>query len=72
MNNEFSLDTRPLVGKLKGIRPLKVRLVNNASVVPKAPGTWVRNLVFHRPLKGSGSRYVHGGASLQEVVIPVI
>ena len=23
-------------------------------------------------MKGSGSRYVHGGASLQEVVVPVI
>jgi hypothetical protein len=23
-------------------------------------------------LKGSGSRFVHGGASLQEVVIPVL
>jgi hypothetical protein len=31
MNNEFSLDTRPLVGKLKDIRPLKVRLVNKTA-----------------------------------------
>ena len=31
MNNEFSLNTQPLVGKLKDIRPLTVRLVNKTS-----------------------------------------
>jgi|GEM_PF-1896920 len=31
MSNEFTLNTQPLVGKLKDIRPLTVRLVNKAS-----------------------------------------
>jgi uncharacterized protein (TIGR02687 family) len=50
---------------LRKFTPDQIGLVGNVEVqIPKS--------INRLRLKGSGSRYVHGGASLQEVVIPVI
>ncbi|MCL4516115.1 MAG: DUF4338 domain-containing protein [Firmicutes bacterium] len=63
MNNGFSLNERPLVGKLKDIRPLEVRLVNKTAWEPvwdylvrsyhylgyeKMIGPRIKYLVFHQ------------------------
>ncbi|MEW6242781.1 MAG: Druantia anti-phage system protein DruA [Bacillota bacterium] len=63
MNNDFSLDTRPLVGKLKDLRLLDIRLVNKTSWEPvwgflarryhylgydKMFGPRIKYLVFHK------------------------
>lgn len=57
-------DLRPS-GSLKQFAPVDLGLTGDFQVyIPKS--------INRLRLKGSGSRYVHGGASLQEVVIPVI
>ena len=65
-------DRRFMLGKklhehssLKKFTPAKLGLVGEVEVqIPKS--------INRIRLKGSGSRFVHGGASLQEVVIPVL
>ena len=50
---------------LRHFHPEQVGLTGNVELlIPKS--------ITRLRLKGSGSRYVHGGASLQEVVIPVV
>jgi len=57
-------DLRPS-GSLKQFSPTDLGLTGNFQVfIPKS--------INRLRLKGSGSRYVHGGVALQEVVIPVI
>ena len=52
-------------GSLKQFSPVDLGLTGDFQVfIPKS--------INRLRLKGSGSRYVHGGATLQEVVIPVI
>ena len=65
-NRRFALGT--------GIQPSPGQKVFTAAQLG-LDGTWqaVFPLGLDRfPLKGSGSRFVHGGTSLQEVVVPVI
>jgi uncharacterized protein (TIGR02687 family) len=65
-NRRFALGT--------GIKPNPGQKVFTAAQLGLV-GTWqaVFPLGLDRfPLKGSGSRFVHGGTSLQEVVVPVI
>ena len=51
--------------RLRTFSPRQLGLVGNVEVqIPKS--------INRLRLKGSGSRFVHGGASLQEVVIPVL
>ncbi|MCJ7529880.1 MAG: BREX-1 system phosphatase PglZ type A [Anaerolineales bacterium] len=65
-------DRRFVLGKelaphpsLKKFKAVDVGLVGDMEIqIPKS--------ITRLRLKGSGSRYVHGGASLQEVVVPVI
>ncbi|MFQ6759453.1 MAG: BREX-1 system phosphatase PglZ type A [Deltaproteobacteria bacterium] len=65
-------DRRFVLGKglkelpsLRKFTPAELGLVGDVEVqIPKS--------INRLRLKGSGSRYVHGGASLQEVVIPVL
>jgi len=55
----------PLTKGDGGIQKKYIDLVGNIEIqIPKS--------INRLRLKGSGSRYVHGGASLQEIVIPVI
>jgi len=72
-NQEYSYkDRRFLLGKdlpehnsLRKFTPEQLGLVGDVEVqIPKS--------INRLRLKGAGSRFVHGGASLQEVVIPVL
>lgn len=52
-------------GSLRRFTPMQLGLAGNIEVqIPKS--------INRLRLKGSGSRFVHGGATLQEVVIPVL
>jgi hypothetical protein len=58
----------------RGIAPdAKVKLFDSAALGVKGDWSAAFPLSLGRfPLQGSGMRYVHGGISLQEVVVPVV
>ena len=65
-NRRFAIGT--------GISPSKDTKIFNAAQLD-LPGSWscAFPLALGRfPIQGSGKRYVHGGLSLQEVVVPVV
>nr|HOO91675.1 hypothetical protein [Syntrophales bacterium] len=68
----YSLDRRFVFGK--GLIPQKSLRLFKASEIGLEGDIEVQipKSVNRLRLKGAGSRYVHGGASLQEVVIPVV
>ena len=65
-------DRRFVMGKALKEQPSARKFVANALGLAGEMEFLIAKSINRYRVKGSGSRYVHGGASLQEVVLPVI